>query len=181
MRIIWFKRVHSHWQNDGQLIHRKTAAGTQTRLLLTNSTFTLVTPLKLTCHFYFQFSRFLFRCFTSERIFTFSFLSFFSLLFLWFPHFSLFYCNSHLLCNCEQGNGPPPFLRNICYLHAFSNFQQSQFLLEWIRWFPFLMYQLACLSIAWHHFWFFIKSFFSWSIFMFYWYLTFSFNHLFTF
>lgn len=54
----------------------------------------------------------------------------------------------HLLCNCEQGNETPPFLRNIYYLHAFSNFQQSQFLLEWIRWFPFLMYQLACILIC---------------------------------
>lgn len=54
----------------------------------------------------------------------------------------------HLLCNCEQGNETPPFLRNIYCLHAFSNFQQSQFLLEWIRWFPFLMYQLACILIC---------------------------------
>lgn len=35
-----------------------------------------------------------------------------------------------LLCCCELGNEAPSFLRNIHYLHAFSNFQQSQLFLE---------------------------------------------------
>lgn len=90
----------------------------------------------------------------------------------------------HLLCNCEQGNETPPFLRNIYYLHAFSNFQQSQFLLEWIRWFPFLMYQLACFLICLaafsyekntSHYSFFILFIDSWV------FLSFYFNHLFIF
>lgn len=92
---------------------------------------------QLTCHFNFKFSMFLFKCLTFERIFTF----FFGFCISLFPT-AIF----HLLCNCEQGNETPPFLRNIYYLHAFSNFQQSQFLLEWIRWFPFVMYRLACIS-----------------------------------
>lgn len=49
-----------------------------------------------------------------------------------------------LLCCCELGNEAPSFLRNIHYLHAFSNFQQSQLFLEWIRWFPFWV-AMCCL------------------------------------
>lgn len=49
-----------------------------------------------------------------------------------------------LLCCCELGNEAPSFLRNIHYLHAFSNFQQSQLFLEWIRWFPFWV-TMCCL------------------------------------
>ena len=91
----------------------------------------------------------------------------------------------HLLCNCEQGNETPPFLRNIYYLHAFSNLQQSQFLLEWIRWFPFLMYQLACVLICLTPFSDYEELLLMTHFYIFYWYLksilSFSFNHLFIF
>lgn len=94
---------------------------------------------KLTYHFNFKFSGFLFKW---ENIyFLFCFVLFVSAFLFSTAIF-------HPLCNCEQGNETPPFLRNIYYLHAFSNFQQSQFLLEWIRWFPFLMYRLACILIC---------------------------------
>lgn len=92
----------------------------------------------------------------------------------------------HPLCNCEQGNETPPFLRNIYYLHAFSNFQQSQFLLEWIRWFPFLMYQLACILICLTPFsdslWKLTSHYsFLYPLLMLKSIWSFSFNHLFTF
>lgn len=122
--------------------HQEIVICTYNRLFLTLTLLILkkVMSSKLTCHFYFSFSRFLFKCLTFQRIFTFFFFGFCISLF----STAIF----HLLCNCEQGNETPPFLRNIYYLHAFSNFQQSQFLLEWIRWFPFLMYQLACILIC---------------------------------
>lgn len=66
------------------------------------------------------------------------------LCFPWFLPFSFLYCNFCLLCYCELGNEAPSFLRNIHYLHAFSNFQQSQLFLEWIRWFPFRV-AMCCL------------------------------------
>lgn len=118
---------------------------------------------KLTCHFDFKFSGFLFKCLTFQRIFTFFFFGFCISLF----STAIF----HPLCNCDQGNETPPFLRNIYYLHAFSNFQQSQFLLEWIRWFPFLMYQLACILICLTPFSLYEKVLLITHFYIFYWYL----------
>ena len=170
---------YSHEPKVFKLIYREIAVCSYNKLFLTLTLLLLqkVTSLKLTS-FRLLILQVSFKCLTFQRIFTFFFLFGFCI--------SLFSTAIfHLLCNCEQGNETPPFLRNIYYLHAFSNFQQSQFLLEWIRWLPFLMYQLACILICLTPF-----SDSLWKILMTHLYifclilkniLPFSFNHLFTF